>query len=78
MTGGWEGGQAEYVRVAFADVNLLKLPEEGPDEKYILLSVCSLPAQLCVSIIMALPCISLSAFFSVSLCPKASATWQRA
>ena len=39
MTGGWEGGQAEYVRVAFADVNLLKLPEEGPDEKFVLLSV---------------------------------------
>ncbi len=39
MTGGWEGGQAEYVRVAFADVNLLKLPNEGPDEKYVLLSV---------------------------------------
>jgi hypothetical protein len=40
MTGGWEGGQAEYARVAFADQNLLKIPDEGPDEKYLLLSVC--------------------------------------
>ena len=40
MTGGWEGGQAEYVRVAFADNNLLRIPDEGPDEKYLLLSVC--------------------------------------
>ena len=39
MTGGWEGGQAEYARVAFADNNLLKIPDEGPDEKYLLLSV---------------------------------------
>ena len=39
MTGGWEGGQAEYARVAFADQNLLKIPDEGPDEKYLLLSV---------------------------------------
>ncbi len=42
MTGGWEGGQAEYARVAFADNNLLRIPDEGPDEKYLLLSVRAL------------------------------------
>ncbi len=46
MTGGWEGGQAEYARVAFADNNLLRIPDEGPDEKYLLLSVCAQLHQL--------------------------------
>lgn len=31
--GGFAGGQAEYVRVPFGDVNLLKLPDNVPDEK---------------------------------------------
>lgn len=38
LTGGYEGGQAEYSRVIFADVNLLKLPEHNNDDKYVLLS----------------------------------------
>lgn len=38
MTGGWPGGQAEYTRVPMADVNLLKVPDDMPDEKVILLS----------------------------------------
>lgn len=28
MTGGWPGGQSEYVRVPFGEVNLLKVPKE--------------------------------------------------
>lgn len=27
------GGQAEYVRVPYGDVNLLRLPDDVPDEK---------------------------------------------
>ncbi|KAL6777503.1 hypothetical protein ACKKBF_B21740 [Auxenochlorella protothecoides x Auxenochlorella symbiontica] len=38
MTGGWDGGQAEYARVPFADVNCLKVPEGMPDDKVIFLS----------------------------------------
>ncbi|KAJ9512844.1 hypothetical protein QJQ45_029180, partial [Haematococcus lacustris] len=38
LTGGYEGGQAEYVRVPMADVNCLAVPEGMPDEKVILLS----------------------------------------
>jgi threonine dehydrogenase-like Zn-dependent dehydrogenase len=38
LTGGYDGGQAEYVRVPFADVNLLKIPETVPDEKALYLS----------------------------------------
>jgi threonine dehydrogenase-like Zn-dependent dehydrogenase len=33
FTGGFAGGQAEYVRVPIADVNLLHIPDEVPDEK---------------------------------------------
>lgn len=33
FTGGFAGGQAEYVRVPMADVNLLEIPEDVPDEK---------------------------------------------
>jgi threonine dehydrogenase-like Zn-dependent dehydrogenase len=33
FTGGYAGGQAEYVRVAYGDVNLLKVPDKVPDEK---------------------------------------------
>jgi len=32
FTGGFAGGQAEYARVPFGDVNLLKLPDDVPDE----------------------------------------------
>jgi threonine dehydrogenase-like Zn-dependent dehydrogenase len=38
MLGGYSGGQAQYVRVPFADVGPLKLPEDIPDEKLVFLS----------------------------------------
>ena len=38
MTGGYAGGQAEYVRVPFADVNPLKIPAGVPDEQVLFLS----------------------------------------
>ncbi len=38
MLGGYSGGQAEYLRVPFADVGPLKLPTDLPDEKLLFLS----------------------------------------
>jgi threonine dehydrogenase-like Zn-dependent dehydrogenase len=38
MFGGYPGGQAEYVRVPFADVGALKVPEELSDEQVLFLS----------------------------------------
>jgi len=38
LTGGFAGGQAEYVRVPFADVGPLKVPPQLPDEKVLFLS----------------------------------------
>uniref|UniRef100_A0A915DN93 EGF-like domain-containing protein n=1 Tax=Ditylenchus dipsaci TaxID=166011 RepID=A0A915DN93_9BILA len=38
LTGGFPGGQAEYVRVAFADVNCLPIPDDIPDEKALYLT----------------------------------------
>lgn len=38
LFGGFAGGQAEYVRVPFADVGALKIPDELPDEKVLFLS----------------------------------------
>jgi len=38
FTGGFAGGQAEYVRVPLGDVNLLPLPDSVPDEKGLYLS----------------------------------------
>lgn len=38
FTGGFAGGQAEYVRVPFGDVNLLALPDDVSDEKGLYLS----------------------------------------
>jgi len=38
LTGGVPGGQSEYVRVPFADVNCLALPDDVPDEKALYLS----------------------------------------
>ncbi|WP_342372299.1 glutathione-dependent formaldehyde dehydrogenase [Propioniciclava soli] len=38
MYGAVPGGQAEYVRVPFADFGPVKLPAEGPDERYLYLS----------------------------------------
>ncbi|GKT90387.1 S-glutathione dehydrogenase alcohol dehydrogenase [Colletotrichum tofieldiae] len=38
FTGGFAGGQAEYVRVPIGDVNLLEIPDGVPDEKALYLS----------------------------------------
>jgi threonine dehydrogenase-like Zn-dependent dehydrogenase len=38
MTGGYAGGQAEYLRVPFADVGALKIPDGIPDEQALFLS----------------------------------------
>jgi threonine dehydrogenase-like Zn-dependent dehydrogenase len=38
MLGGYAGGQCEYVRVPFADVGTLKIPDHLPDEKVLFLS----------------------------------------
>jgi len=38
FTGGFAGGQAEYVRVPYGNVNLLKIPPGVPDEKALYLS----------------------------------------
>ncbi|KAK4142740.1 chaperonin 10-like protein [Dichotomopilus funicola] len=38
FTGGFAGGQAEYVRVPIADANLLEIPDAVPDEKALYLS----------------------------------------
>lgn len=38
FTGGFPGGQAEYVRVPFGDVNCLKLPDNITFEQGIYLS----------------------------------------
>jgi len=38
LTGGVPGGQAEYVRVPFADRNCLPLPDDVPDDKGLYLS----------------------------------------
>jgi len=38
LTGGFAGGQAEYTRVPYGDVNLLPLPDDVPDEKGLYLS----------------------------------------
>ncbi len=37
-TGGYEGGQAEYVRVPFADVGPMKIPDDMDDESVLFLS----------------------------------------
>lgn len=38
LTGGYAGGQAEYVRVPYADVGPLVIPEDLPDEKVLFLT----------------------------------------
>lgn len=38
LTGGFAGGQAEYVRVPLGDINLLEIPNDVPDEKALYLS----------------------------------------
>jgi threonine dehydrogenase-like Zn-dependent dehydrogenase len=38
LTGGYAGGQAEFLRVPFADVNCQKMPEDLPDHQLLFLS----------------------------------------
>jgi threonine dehydrogenase-like Zn-dependent dehydrogenase len=38
ITGGYAGGQAEYMRVPFAATTVIKIPKSGPDERYLFLS----------------------------------------
>lgn len=38
LTGGFAGGQAQYLRVPFAEVGALKIPDDLPDEKVLFLS----------------------------------------
>ena len=38
LVGGFAGGQAQYVRVPFADVGPIKIPDDLPDEKVLFLS----------------------------------------
>ncbi|KAJ5562505.1 hypothetical protein N7535_003044 [Penicillium sp. DV-2018c] len=38
FTGGFAGGQAEYIRVPYGDVNLLSIPDDVPDEKALYVS----------------------------------------
>ncbi len=38
LTGGYAGGQAEYLRVPFADATHIKVPDSLPDEKLLFLS----------------------------------------
>jgi threonine dehydrogenase-like Zn-dependent dehydrogenase len=38
ITGGYAGGQAEYMRVPFAATTVVKVPKGGADEKYLFLS----------------------------------------
>jgi len=48
LTGGYAGGQAEYVRVSYGDINLLKLPDDVPDEKGLYLSDVLCTSYHCV------------------------------
>ncbi|KAK1141956.1 hypothetical protein N8T08_008279 [Aspergillus melleus] len=48
FTGGFAGGQAEYVRVPYGDVNLLQLPDDVPDEKGLYLSDVLATSYHCV------------------------------
>ncbi|KAJ3496807.1 hypothetical protein NLG97_g2387 [Lecanicillium saksenae] len=48
LTGGFAGGQAEYVRVPMGDVNLLEIPEDIPDEKALFLSDVLATSYHCV------------------------------
>ncbi|KAK4702647.1 hypothetical protein P7C70_g3575, partial [Phenoliferia sp. Uapishka_3] len=48
FTGGFAGGQAEYVRVPWGDANLLKIPEGVPDEAALYLSDVLVTSYHCV------------------------------
>ncbi|EEP81121.1 hypothetical protein UREG_05963 [Uncinocarpus reesii 1704] len=49
LTGGFAGGQAEYVRVPFGEVNLLPLPDDVSDEKGLYLSDVLCTSWHCVA-----------------------------
>ncbi|CAF0933865.1 unnamed protein product [Rotaria sordida] len=38
LTGGWQGSQAQFTRVPFADINLLPVPDSVTDEQVVMLS----------------------------------------
>jgi len=38
ITGGYAGGQAQYMRVPYAATTVIKVPKDGPDERYLFLS----------------------------------------
>ena len=48
FTGGFAGGQAEYVRVPYGDVNLLQIPADVPDEKALYVSDVMATSWNCV------------------------------
>ena len=48
FTGGFAGGQAEYVRVPLGDTNLLEIPDTIPDEKALFLSDVLCTSYNCV------------------------------
>lgn len=48
FTGGFAGGQAEYVRVPLGEVNLLPIPDDVPDEKALYLSDVLCTSYNCV------------------------------
>ncbi|KAH6877212.1 chaperonin 10-like protein [Thelonectria olida] len=48
FTGGFAGGQAEYVRVPLGDVNLLEIPNDVPDEKALYISDVLATSYHCV------------------------------
>lgn len=48
FTGGFAGGQAEYLRVPYGDVNLLSIPADVPDEKALYLSDVMATSWHCV------------------------------
>jgi threonine dehydrogenase-like Zn-dependent dehydrogenase len=55
ITGGYAGGQAEFVRVPFADVNCLVVPDDLKDEQVLFLTdaAATVPVGL---LIVGIPC----------------------
>lgn len=49
LTGGFAGGQAEYVRMPYGNASLLKLPDDVPDEKGLYLSDVLCTSYHCVT-----------------------------
>lgn len=58
FTGGYAGGQAEFVRVPFGDQNLLKLPDNVPFEKGALSAFPSREIMLITSRSLSIRCAS--------------------